>query len=139
MEWVAASLSERVESYASTALTPLEALDAVFLGHIGFVAEYPGVPRILLGELQRSDDTAAKQIARASIERYRERVSELIENGQGKGEIDMEVDPVAAATLFLGSIQGLVMQSLLRGDMKGIKEKAPGVFAIIRRGIVLTP
>ena len=132
-------LAERVDSCAGAAATPLKALDAMFLGHIEFVAEYPGVPRILLGELQRSDDTAAKKIARASIEKYREKVSEIIKEGQTNGEICVEVDPVAAATLFLGSIQGLVMQSLLRGDMKGIKEKAPGVFSIIRRGIVLTP
>lgn len=143
MEWVATSLIDRVDSCASTAATPLAALDAVFLGHIGFVGEYPGVPRILLGELQRSEDTEAKQIAQVSIEKYRERVSALIKDGQDKGEIDLDVDSVAAATLFLGSIQGLVMQSLLKegakGDMKGLKEKAPGVFAIIRRGIVLIP
>jgi TetR/AcrR family transcriptional regulator len=41
----------------------------------------------------------------------------------------------AAATLFIGSIQGLVMQSMLSGDISKIRQAAPGVFAIYLRGI----
>ncbi|MCC6200386.1 MAG: TetR family transcriptional regulator, partial [Moraxellaceae bacterium] len=41
----------------------------------------------------------------------------------------------AAATLFIGTIQGLVMQSLLMGDVARMRSDAPRVFAIYRRGI----
>ena len=44
-----------------------------------------------------------------------------------------------AAVLFLGTIQGLVMQSLLAGDVARIRRDAPAVFAIYRRGIVSPP
>lgn len=41
----------------------------------------------------------------------------------------------AAALLFIGTIQGLVMQSLLAGDVTRMRRDATGVFAIYRRGI----
>ena len=47
----------------------------------------------------------------------------------------MSLDNEAAATLFIGTVQGLVMQSLLAGDMTRIRRDAPRVFAIYRRGI----
>jgi hypothetical protein len=103
--------------------------------HIDFVSAHPGVPRMLFGELQRAEDTAAKRMARTLIRKYSERVAVLIEKGKVEGEIDPAVDTVAAGTLFIGTIQGLVMQSLLAGDTGNMQDKVPGVFAIYRRGI----
>jgi len=55
--------------------------------------------------------------------------------GQADGEIDPGVDTVAAGLLFIGTIQGLVMQALLAGDTANMQNKVPGIFAIYRRGI----
>ena len=49
------------------------------------------------------------------------------------------LDSEAAATLFIGTVQGLVMQSLLAGDVKRLRRDAPRVFAIYRRGIARQP
>jgi len=38
--------------------------------------------------------------------------------------------------MFIGIIQGLVMQSLLTGSMERMRENASGVFKIYRHGIV---
>ncbi len=69
------------------------------------------------------------------IGRYGKRLSALIEQGKAQGEIAPEVDALAAATLFIGTIQGLVMQSLLAGDVERIRREAPGALAIYLRGI----
>ncbi|KRT54786.1 TetR/AcrR family transcriptional regulator [endosymbiont of Ridgeia piscesae] len=135
MEWVAERLLARVDAAAKAATTPVTALEAVFMTHIDFVSAHPGVPRMLFGELQRAEDTAAKRMARTLIRKYSERVAVLIEKGKVEGEIDPAVDTVAAGTLFIGTIQGLVMQSLLAGDTGNMQDKVPGVFAIYRRGI----
>lgn len=135
MEWVADRLMTRVERAASGAASPLAALEAMYLAHIGFVIEHPGVPRMMFGELQRADDTAAKRMVQTLIRRYGERLRALIEDGKANGELDPEVDAAAAATLFIGSIQGLVMQALLLRDSKQMRKSAPGAFAIYRRGI----
>jgi len=135
MEWVADRLLTRIERAARAARSPLAALEAMYLAHIGFVIEHPGVPRMLFGELQRADDTAAKRMVQTMIRRYRERLRSLIQDGKARGELDPQLDPAAAATLFIGSIQGLIMQALLLGDSQQMRTSAPKAFAIYRRGI----
>lgn len=49
------------------------------------------------------------------IQRYGERLHRLIEKAKASGELSPSLDNEAAATLFIGTIQGLVMQSLLAG------------------------
>ncbi|HEY5613401.1 MAG TPA: TetR/AcrR family transcriptional regulator [Lysobacter sp.] len=135
MEWVAERLLGRIDKAIQTASSPLGALEAAFMAHIGFVVQHPGVPRMLFGELQRAEESAAKLMVRTMIRGYSERLRRLIEDGKAQGELAADLDADAAATLFIGSIQGLVMQSLIAGNVKGIRTNAPGVFAIYRRGI----
>lgn len=135
MEWVAERLLGRVEAAARGVDSPLAALEAMFMAHVDFVARHPGVPRMMFGELQRAGDTPAKRMVRTLIARYGERLRNVIEKGQASGEIAPQIEPAVAATLFIGTIQGLVMQSLLAGDVERIRADAPGAFAIYRRGI----
>ena len=135
MEWVADRLLARIDRSAHGIESPLAALEAMFMSHIGFVAEHPGVPRMMFGELQRAEPTPAKQIAQTLLRRYRERLDRLIERGKTCGELAASLDNEAAATLFIGTVQGLVMQSLLAGDVGRMHRDAPRVFAIYRRGI----
>lgn len=139
MEWVADHLLARVESAARGQSGALATLEAMFLAHVNFVVEHPGVPRMLFGELQRAEDTVAKVMVRVLIERYAGRLGGLIEAGKETGEMDPGVDAAAAAMLFIGTIQGLVMQSLLAGDVQQMCRAAPGAFAIYRRGIAPAP
>ncbi|QDX81028.1 TetR family transcriptional regulator [Denitratisoma sp. DHT3] len=139
MEWVAERLLARIEQAASGAGSPLAAMQAMFMSHVGFIAEHPGVPRMLFGELQRAEATGAKDMARTLIRRYGERLHRLIEEGKACGELSTTLDTEAAATLFIGTVQGLVMQSLLAGDVALMRREAPRVFAIYRRGIASAP
>lgn len=135
MEWVAERLLARVDRAAQGIESPLAAMQAMFMSHIDFVVEHPGVPRMMFGELQHAEPTPAKRMAQSLIQRYAERVRARIEQGKTAGEIALEIDTQAAATLFIGTIQGLVMQSLLSGDIQRIRADAPGVFAIYQRGV----
>lgn len=135
MEWVAEQLLVRLEQAAARAPSPLAALEAMFLAHVAFVVDYPGVPRMLFGELQRGKESPAKQMARTLLAHYAERLRRILEQGKKQGEIADEIDSATAATLFIGTLQGLVMQSLLAGDVKRIRSEAPGAFALYRRAI----
>lgn len=135
MEWVATRLLARVDKAVQTASSPLVALEAMFMAHVEFVVEHPGVPRILFGELQRAEQTTPKRMAQTLIRHYGERLQRLIEAGKSCGDLDAGLDTQACATLFIGIIQGLVMQSLLASDLGRIRRDAPRVFAIYRRGI----
>lgn len=135
MEWVAEHLLARMDRATLGIESPLAAMQAMFMSHVEFVAEHPGVPRMIFGELQRAESTPAKRMVQTLIQRYGERLYGLIEKGKGCGELSATLDTEAAATLFIGTIQGLVMQSLLAGDVERIRPEAPRVFAIYQRGI----
>jgi TetR/AcrR family transcriptional regulator len=135
MEWVAERLLSRVDKAAQSSPSPLASIEAMFMAHVEFIAEHPGVPRMLFGELQRAEQTVPKRMAQTLIQRYRERLHHLIEKGKVEGELSGTLDTDAAITLLIGMIQGLVMQSLLAGDVERIRRDAPQVFVIYRRGI----
>jgi len=135
MEFVANRLLSRVDKAARAASTPVAAIEAIFMAHIEFVAENPGVPRMMFGELQHARLTAPKRMAQTLMSRYGERLHDLMEEGKAAGELSASLDTGAAATLFIGTIQGLVMQSMLAGDVELVRKDAPRVFAIFLRGI----
>lgn len=135
MTWVADRLLSRIDSAARAMPTASEALEAMFLAHTGFVTEHPGVPRMMFGELQRASSTAPKRMAATLLRQYAERLRLLLERGRSSGELDPQLDVEAAATLFVGTVQGLVMQALIAGDVQRISRDAPRVFAIYLRGI----
>lgn len=135
MEWVADCLLSRVDQVIKSSQSPLTALHAIFIAHIDFVTCHPGVPRILLMELQRSEVTPAKQMAKTLLVQYEERVCQLIENGKMFGELDQQISTASAATLFVGTIQGLVLQSILTNAPDKARTAAEGVFNLYRRGI----
>lgn len=139
MEWVAEQLLSQVLKSAEDVRSPLDALEAMFMAHLGFIIRHPGVPRMMFGELQRAEKTKAKLVVQKLLRRYGEHLRVLIDAGKAQGLVDPEIDTTAAATLFIGTIQGLVMQSLLAGDVKRIRASAPGAFAIYRRGLRSTP
>jgi len=135
MEWVAERLLARMEMASRSASSPIAAIEAMFMANVEFVTEHPGVPRMLFGELQRAQQTAPKRMAQTLIRRYGERLYELIEEGKAAGELSATLDTEAAATLLIGMVQGLVMQSLLADDVQRIRRDAPQLFAIYQRGI----
>lgn len=135
MEWVSERLLARVDKATTAAASPLAALEAAFMAHIDFISEHPGVPRMLFGELQRAEQTMAKRMAQTLIQRYGERLGRLVAEGKDRGELMTTLDEKTAVTLFIGTIQGLVMQALIAGDVARIRERAPAVFALFRRAI----
>jgi len=139
MSWIGERLLLRVDKAAEGATSSVAALEAMFMTHIDFVARHPGVPRMLFGELQRGGETLPKRMVQTLIRQYEQRLRRVMEAGKAAGELDAGLDADAAAVLFIGTIQGLVMQSLLAGKGNRIRREAPAVFAIYLRGIVKNP
>ena len=139
MEWVSQHLLGRIDKASAGIESPLKAMYAMFTSHLEFVVEHPGVPRMLFGELQKAEMTPAKRLAQTLIQAYAERLRAIIERGKSVGEISAEINTQACAILFIGTIQGLVMQSLLSGNIQKILLDAPEVFSIYERGLRSTP
>lgn len=135
MAWVSDRLLARVAEAAERVGSPVARLEAVFLAHADFVARHPGVPRMLFSELQRPADSPVKGLVRALMAKYSERLRRLLAEGKACGEVAEEIDEAAAATMFIGTMQGLVMQAMLGGAATGVRKAAPAAFALYRRAI----
>lgn len=139
MRWVRETLLQKLQAAADEAATPLDALAAMFRTHVEFVIAHPGVPRFIFHELQQPADSAAKLEVRAVLQGYRRlllgRLAEAVEQGLVSPDLDRE----AAATGFIGLIQGLVMQSMLTGRTAAMRPQADAVFGLYRRGLGEAP
>ena len=139
MTWVREQLLATLDQAAQAEPTALQGLAAMFHAHVAFVVTHPGVPRVIFHELQQPADTAAKQEVRAMLQAYRKLLLRLLVNGVREGQLPAGLDQEAAATLFVGIVQGLVMQSMLTGKPAAMKAQAEPLFAIYLRGICEAP
>lgn len=135
INWVAKRLLTRIDKAMQGQDSALAALHGAFMTHIQFISDHPGVPRILFSELQRKESTAAKKLVTALLSQYRHRIQHALEQGKQNQEFDTELDIEAAAQLFIGSIQGLVVQSVLLGTDFVIQQAAQETFALYTRAI----
>lgn len=133
--WVAERVMVRVGAAGEGVEDPLDALEAMFLAHVAFIAEHPGVPRLLMGQLQRPRPTGASRMVKSLLASYRQRLTGRLEEGQRCGQLRPGLDLDAAAAQFIGCIQGLVVQALIDGDVAGIVDRAPAAFDLYRHGI----
>lgn len=138
MKWMSERLLARMDVAAQGIASPTDALEAMFMANIDFVVSHPGVPRMMFGELQRAGKTAPKTMVQTLLRQYGERLHRLLEDGKAHGEVDVQLDTEAAVVLLIGTVQGLVMQSLLSGDVSSMRRDASRVFAIYKRGIQST-
>lgn len=137
MDWVHEGLLERLHQAAASSALPLEALGHVFDAHVEFVAQHPGVPRLIFNELQQPSDSPLKESVRRLMKSYRQLLIGLLRQAQQAGDTD--ADPQAAATLFVGIMQGLVMQSMISGHIATLRSEAPRVFALYLRSLRTQP
>lgn len=135
MNWVAKRLLARIDKAMQAQTTALAALQAAFLAHIQFISDHPGVPRLLFSELQRKESTAAKKLVTTLLSQYQQRLEQTLERGKQNKEFYAELDVEAAALLFIGNIQGLVVQSILLGSDRSIKQTAVDSFVLYQRAI----
>jgi len=135
MNWVAKRLLARIDKSMQGQTTALAALRAAFLAHIQFISDHPGVPRLLFSELQRKESTAAKKLVTTLLGQYQQRLQQTLEQGKQNQEFYAQLDVEAAALLFIGNIQGLVVQSILLGSDRSIKQTAVDSFVLYQRAI----
>ncbi len=143
LDWATAELMGRLHDAAQVGeggkglMHPLEALQHVFQAHVAFVAGYPGVPRLVFQELQHGQETALKTSVCQLMAQYRDLVLSLLKLADQQGALAHGTHLPSAAVMFLGAVQGLVMQAMLSGNPQAIAFQAPGVFALFLRGITL--
>jgi len=139
IEFVHQELLARLHAAAGAQKEPMAALRAVFMAHVDFVVQQPGVPRVIFQELQHPEDTPMKARVRTLMQAYRTLVTGLLQQALAARQLAPGTDLQAAAVLFIGSVQGLVMQSLISGQVGAMRTMAPPVFDLFQQALAAPP
>jgi TetR/AcrR family transcriptional regulator len=135
IEWIETQLMAKLGDAQASAPDVLSGLEAMFLAHVKFIREFPGVPRLVFAELQQPDSSPVRQRVQQIMRRYRQMLAETLGKAKAAQLIRDDVDVQAAAALFLGAIQGLVMQSMLGGVSPDTEEPVLGVLRLYLAGL----
>jgi AcrR family transcriptional regulator len=132
-DWVGSALGAAIDAAVDDARPPLANLERVFVAHVGLVAEHPGVPRALYHELQ-TVNSPVRGAVRAMVREYRQRLLRIFEQAKAAGDLPPDLDAALATVLFIGAVQGLVIQAALAGGEAGLARSARPMFALLLGG-----
>jgi AcrR family transcriptional regulator len=132
--WVRGSLGEVFAAAVAKPRSPLAKIEAAFLAHVAFIAANPGVARVMFHELQYPGDSPVRAEVRAMITGYREQLALLFTQAKAAGEFPAGLDTALAPVLFIGAVQGLVIQSALAGDEAGMTQGARKLLPLLLDG-----
>lgn len=135
MQWIRENLMKVLSKAAAEATDPLDAIQRMFLAHVAFVGKHPSIPRILFSELQNKQDGKIRHLIQELVSGYESRVTGLLEAAKEQSLVDTELDCKSAAVLYIGLIQGLVMQVSIFGGKRSLMQEAEKTFPIYLNGI----
>ena len=135
VEWIEAQLLGALLAARQAAPDALAALRAMFLAHVRLAQAYPGVPRLIFAELQQAEASPVRLVVQKIMQRYRQVLAETLSLAMAAKRIRADVDCQAAASLFLGGIQGLVIQAMLSGAGAALEGQAEAVLDIYLAGL----
>lgn len=132
--WVRESLEAAFAKALRKGDTPLERIEQALLAHVALIAANPGVPRIVFHELQYPGDSRVRTGVREMISDYRRRLVRLFAQAKAAGELPADLDAALASVLFIGTVQGLVIQASLAGDEAAMVKRARKLWRILLHG-----
>jgi len=136
MQWVRDRVMDVLDRAAEQGRDPLDALQRMFFAHIEFIAGHPAIPRLLMSDHLHGRSPALRQLVSEIMLGFEEKIAGLIQDAQVQGLARSNLDAHAAATLYLGMIQGLVLQtSILRGR-RGLAAEAARTFPVYLQAIL---
>jgi len=132
--WVRESLGAAFVAAMGKASSPLARIEQAFLAHASFIAANPGVPRVMFHELQYPGDSPVRNDVRTMITGYRKRLMQLFAQAKAAGELPDDLDTALAPVLFIGAVQGLVIQASLAGDEAAMVKRARKLWPLLLDG-----
>jgi AcrR family transcriptional regulator len=135
MHWIQRSLMAVLSKAAANASDPLDAIERMFLAHVSFINKHPAIPRILFSELQHKKNGKMRQLIQEIMSGYEGRIAGLLDDAKAQSLVDAGLDIKSAAVLYIGMIQGLVMQVSIFGGKRSLLQEATKTFPIFLHGI----
>lgn len=135
MQWIRERLMQVLNKAAADATDPLDAIERMFLAHVAFISKHPAIPRLLFSELLHKKNSKLRQLIQEIISGYETRIAGLLEAAKTQSLISSGFDSKSAAVLYIGMIQGLVMQASIFGGKRSLLQEAEKTFPIYLHGI----
>jgi hypothetical protein len=120
---------------AAEATDPLDAVERMFNAHIAFIGKHPAIPRLLFSELLHKKNSKLRQLIEGIISGYEAKIAGLLDEAKSQSLVSDDLDSQSAAVLYIGMIQGLVMQSSIFGGKRALQQQAEKTFPIFLHGI----
>jgi AcrR family transcriptional regulator len=133
--WVRERLMKVLDKAAADASDPLNAIERMFFAHIAFISKHPAIPRLLFSELLHKKNGKLRQLIEGIISGYEAKVAGLLDAAKSQSLVPDDLDSQSAAVLYIGMIQGLVMQSSIFGGKRALQQQAEKTFPIFLLGI----
>jgi AcrR family transcriptional regulator len=133
--WVRERLMKVLDKAAADATDPLNAIERMFFAHIAFISKHPAIPRLLFSELLHKKNSKLRQLIEGIISGYEAKVAGLLEQAKSQSLVSADLDSQSAAVLYIGMIQGLVMQSSIFGGKRALQREAEKIFPLFLHGI----
>jgi len=116
---------------------PLQELEQAFYFQVSFISRHPDVPKRLLGWLSQDGDSRIRRRIQLVIGHYESRLCRTIDRARRQGLVSADIEPHAAASLFVAMIQSLALR--MNTDLRqreSLLREATHVFALYRAGVL---
>lgn len=128
-------LMKVLDKAAADATDPLNAIECMFFAHIAFISKHPAIPRLLFSELLHKKNGKLRQLIEGIISGSEAKIAGLLDAAKSQSLVPDDLDSQSAAVLYIGMIQGLVMQSSIFGGKRALQQQAEKTFPIFLLGI----
>ncbi len=135
VHWVRGRLMSVVDMAAGQGSDPLDSLEKMFFAHLGFVDKVPAIPKLIFTDQLLKKNPKIKELIRSILADYEAKVTALISQAKAQGLVRSDLDEHAAAVMFTGIIQGLVLRVSVIEARKSLISEGRLVFPIFLHGI----
>ena len=139
MQWVREQLMGVLGRAAARGRDPLDALQRMFFAHIDFIASHPAIPRVLMSEHLHGRNAVLRQLVTEIMLGYEAKIAGLLQDAQTQGMARDDLDAHAAATLYIGMIQGLVLQTSILHGKRTLAAEAARTFPVFLQAVRQPP
>ncbi len=135
IQWVRGRLMSVLDSAANQGNDALDSLEKMFFAHLGFVEKVPAIPKLIFTDQLLKKSPGIKALIRTILADYEAKVTDLMILAKSQNLVRPDLDERAAAVMFTGMIQGLVMRVSVIEARKSLVAEGKLVFPIFLRGI----
>ena len=132
-------LLNNVESVRRETPDALERLRELLMREIRLLLENQAIPRVVFSESIFSDSVDRKARVRAVITGYFQEVEKIVQEGQRKGRLRADVDPLTVVLMFKGMVLSAMVLWKVTGGSVDLVRQAEAAWELFRAAVSKAP